>query len=294
MGTQRLWALGAVLAAMSCASEPAPQAPAAPAPVPVETPSGVRMLFDAEDVQKFTAVLVPVFSVMPDGDLIIGGANTIYDAGSGLAVVAEPLQAPYHFDADGEGAIFVVSGKTFGMVVAGGLVKLTELPAAGFRVATASSTRLYLYGPAPDGRSVVYALDRAADGQARIQQLLSFDEKIEELVAAGPEFLFAVKNSLYRAGKVGEKLAVTLVLKLAPSKRIVSAAFDPRREVLFIATSEQTWLASGNAVAPVLDFSGDLALGPGGETLYVYQAAERAAFKIDLKKLLMALTGRTP
>jgi len=267
--------------------------PPAVQPLP-EDEDGIRCLFDAEDVKRWTPGLGSAFAVAKDGDLLIQGADNIFDTGTGTAICGEPFARSFHFAADREGTVYTIDGRTFGIVIAGAVTKLTELPEEGFRVTVASADRLYLYGPSPDGKAVVYLLTRNREGKTMVQQFLTLSGKIAALAPYGADLLLVQGNSLYQAGlRRDGKVGAVLLADLTAGRPILSLAADGARRLAFVSTSEETYCLGPGGFVPILAFGGELSLsGEVNEKLFVYQPSEKRAFEVNLPRLFARLAAQ--
>jgi hypothetical protein len=270
-------------------AQPSDSTPPPAAPVETEI-DGVRCLFDADDLRAKSLTLGTGFAVEMNGSVLVQAGQVIYEAASWVPLTTEALQAPLDFGVDPAGTIFAVSGKAFGLIVGGGFTRLTELPAAGYRLAVASPELVYLYGPAPDGRSVVFMLRRSPEGTSTVQQVLTVDGAIGRLAPFGRDFVFSQGAKLYQAGPTSSgRTAVIPMFSLEAGEDVVGIVHDAATEMLFVSSRDGVYAARGRTSTPILGFGGPLAYG---DALYVLQSSEQAAFRVDVPKLLAALASR--
>jgi hypothetical protein len=307
MSTVARWALSApllawALAACGCGGAAGSAGSAGRAPAPAAAPRkgaeaptksvAARCLFNSEDLRKRNLSL-GTDCACAEGRLLVQASDNIYDPRSWMPVAGEALATPLHFAADSDGTLYAVSGGALGVLVGGIFSKLTELPALGFSVKAAASG-LILWGPAPEGRSVVYRLTRTDKGGAVIRQTLVVEGAIAALEPLGDDFVFAQENSVFQAGLVRNgKVAVAFLLAMAPASKVASLAYDASRRVLFVSTSSETFAVRGGKAVPILAFGGALALGGrSAEKLYVCRAASSSALEVDLPALFRGLADQ--
>lgn len=277
-----------LLSVVGCSS-PSSQGPGNTDLVEYESAS-VQCIFDRREPGWDHGQLREGLAVAPGDRLWIAADDSIVDSRDWHPIVDDKLEHPYAFALDADGVLFIISGRELGVLIGGSFNRLTGLPNAGYRAVAGSGNRLYLYGPSAVGGTTIYLIDKPSEEETTVQQIATLEGSVSAMTTLNSDLLLAVERDVYRAGLDSENRWVITKVSAIPEGTIRSLALDANRRVLFIATEEATLMIYRGILLPLLAFGGELALGGvNRELLYVYQAAEGRAFKVDIPKLMTAL-----
>jgi hypothetical protein len=157
-----------------------------------------------------------------------------------------PSRSPLKLDAfaSGSGVLIGVRGNVLGVIGPGGFSERIVLPGPGYRVATGAGGRIYAFGPARGGSSVLLI----ENGRA-IELIHLPGEAVSDLSVIGERIFFCAGNRIYVAAR-GEKPA--LLFMAAGEKVLRSVAPDMRSGVLFFSGDDAVYALRGSSSVSVV------------------------------------------